>query len=124
MRGDLDDALARMARRDEMLRRARAASGCTPAVTEVTEALRRVVAERPELVVTVRVHEERSVSEARVAWRDGEVRVTMRPASDGPYPRPPDEPRATNGTPARHRDDPGTAAARLADLLRAENPER
>lgn len=113
MRGGLDDALARMARRDEMLRRARAANGYTPAVTEVTEALRRVVEEHPDLVIAVRVQDGRSAAatqvEAEVAWRDGEVRVTVRPVTSDAYPRVLEE---------APRDRPGTAAARLADLLR------
>jgi hypothetical protein len=123
VRGGLDDALARMARRDEMLRRARAANGYTPAVTEVTEALRRVVEQHPELVVTVRVQDGRSASEAQVAWRDGEVRVTVRPASGGPVQPalPANGDRSTGGGGPTGGDRPGTAASQLADLLRNED---
>lgn len=126
MRGGLDDALARMARRDEMLRRARAANGHTPTVTEVTDAVRRVVEEHPELVVALRVQDGRSEAEALVAWRDGEVRVTVRPATAGPYPRALEEqprPRPASRNDAWEREPPGTAAARLADLLRGDHPD-
>ncbi|WP_030438138.1 hypothetical protein [Actinoplanes subtropicus] len=54
MRGGLDDALDKLARRDELRRRAAGeATGTSPAVTELVEAIAGVVARHPELGVTV-----------------------------------------------------------------------
>ncbi|MGA5305360.1 hypothetical protein ACPCHT_36015 [Nucisporomicrobium flavum] len=56
MRGGLDDALDRLARRDELRRRAAGeATGTPPAVTELVEAIAGVVGRNPELAVTVGV---------------------------------------------------------------------
>ncbi len=54
MRGGLDDALDKLARRNELRRRAaEEASGAPTAVTEVVEAIAAAVARHPALVVTV-----------------------------------------------------------------------
>jgi hypothetical protein len=54
VRGGLDDALEKLARRDELRRRAAGeATGTSPAVTELVEAIAGVVARHPELGVTV-----------------------------------------------------------------------
>ncbi|MGX6603947.1 hypothetical protein ACWKSP_17650 [Micromonosporaceae bacterium Da 78-11] len=56
MRGGLDDALEKLARRDELRRRAAGdATGTPPAVTELVEAIAAVVARNPALGVTVGV---------------------------------------------------------------------
>lgn len=56
MRGGLDDALEKLARRDELRRRAAGeATGTPPAVTELVEAIAAVVGRNPELGVTVGV---------------------------------------------------------------------
>ncbi len=56
MRGGLDDALERLARRDELRRRAAGqAAGTPPAVTELVEAVAAVVARNPELAITMGV---------------------------------------------------------------------
>jgi hypothetical protein len=56
VRGGLDDALDKLARRDELRRRAAGeANGTPPAVTELVEAIAAVVGRNPELGVTVGV---------------------------------------------------------------------
>jgi hypothetical protein len=56
VRGGLDDALERLARRDELRRRAAGqAAGTPPAVTELVEAVAAVVARNPELAITMGV---------------------------------------------------------------------
>src|SRR5688572_16407329 len=56
VRGGLDDALEKLARRDELRRRATGeATGTSPAVTELVEAVAAVVAHHPELGVSVGV---------------------------------------------------------------------
>lgn len=56
MRGGLDDALEKLARRDELRRRAAGeAPGTPPAVTELVEAVAAVVARHPELGITMGV---------------------------------------------------------------------
>jgi hypothetical protein len=56
VRGGLDDALEKLARRDELRRRASGeATGTPPAVTELVEAIAAVVGRNPELGVTVGV---------------------------------------------------------------------
>jgi hypothetical protein len=56
VRGGLDDALEKLARRDELRRRAAGeATGTPPAVTELVEAIAAVVGRNPELGVTVGV---------------------------------------------------------------------
>ncbi|MFI5932377.1 hypothetical protein [Actinoplanes sp. NPDC051494] len=56
MRGGLDDALDKLARRDQLRRRATGESaGTPPAVTELVEAIAAVVARHPDLGVTVGV---------------------------------------------------------------------
>ncbi|GAA2650342.1 hypothetical protein [Paractinoplanes durhamensis] len=54
MRGGLDDALDKLARRDELRRRASGdTSGPSPAISELVEAIAAVVARHPQLGVTV-----------------------------------------------------------------------
>jgi hypothetical protein len=56
VRGGLDDALDKLARRDELRRRAAGeAPGTPPAVTELVEAVAAVVARHPELAITMGV---------------------------------------------------------------------
>ena len=56
MRGGLDDALDKLARRDELRRRAAGeAPGTPPAVTELVEAVAAVVARHPDLAITMGV---------------------------------------------------------------------
>jgi hypothetical protein len=56
VRGGLDDALEKLARRDELRRRAAGEiTGTPPAVTELVEAIAAVVGRNPELGVTVGV---------------------------------------------------------------------
>ena len=106
MRGELDDALARMARREELLRRRAAqpteghrppAEGARPAaegtrpsaeddryptdgtrspVEDVAEAIRRVVTNHPGLTVSLTVEQGTSHAALRVGWSTGIVTVT------------------------------------------------
>jgi hypothetical protein len=56
VRGGLDDALEKLARRDELRRRAAGQSaGTPPAVSELVEAVAAVVARNPELAITMGV---------------------------------------------------------------------
>jgi hypothetical protein len=144
MRGDLDETLARLARRDEALRRRGAATGEEPRrhdagarpgehgtdrprgvtrpeprdpVQEVAEAVRRVVAEHPGLAVTLRVEQGGQAYPLRVTWSGPEVTV-------GPVPPPappPAWPMSVKTVPASGQDgvnaDP---AARLAELIRRD----
>lgn len=56
MRGGLDDALDKLARRDELRRRAAAeATGTPPAINELVEAVAAVVARNPEMAITIGV---------------------------------------------------------------------
>ena len=137
MRGELDDALARMARREALQRRrasepaarkpvARepAARGRSP-VDEVTEAVQQVVAQNPALAVTMWVADGPTVTALHVAWADG--RVTVRPAAEPALPTAGEPPRSwpmsVKTVPAwATSDDPPAddAAARLADLIRRD----
>lgn len=73
MRGELEDTLARMARREELQRR-RAAAGRT-SVDELIEAVQRVVARHPGLAVTMSVAEGDTTSVLRVEWAGGNIAV-------------------------------------------------
>jgi hypothetical protein len=95
VRGELDDALARLARREELQRR-RAGGGAASeaALDEVAEALRHVVAQHPGLAVTATVTDAAGSSTTmRVAWSHGSAAVV-------PSVEPVDEPRtdARGGT--------------------------
>ena len=77
MRGGLDDALDKLARRDELRRRAAAeANGTPPAVTELVEAIAAVVGRNPELGVTVGVEGAGDPVLLHFAVEDGIVQVS------------------------------------------------
>ncbi|MFI7596653.1 hypothetical protein [Actinoplanes sp. NPDC049681] len=77
MRGGLDDALDRLARRDELRRRAAGeATGTPPAVTELVEAIAAVVGRNPELAVTVGVEGAGEPVLLHFAIEDGIVQVS------------------------------------------------
>lgn len=81
VRGELDDALARLARREELQRRRSGEAHDPEAVLdEVADALRQVVAQHPGVAVTATVHHGVTNSTVRVAWSDGSATVT--PAGD------------------------------------------
>ncbi|MFI5493416.1 hypothetical protein [Actinoplanes sp. NPDC051859] len=76
MRG-LDDALDKLARRDELRRRAAGEStGTPPAVTELVEAIAAVVGRHPELGVTVGVEGAGDPVLLHFALEDGIVQVS------------------------------------------------
>ncbi len=76
MRGGLDDALERLARRDELRRRAAGqAAGTPPAVTELVEAVAAVVARNPELAITMGVEGAGDPLLLHFALDDGIVQV-------------------------------------------------
>ena len=77
MRGGLDDALDKLARRDELRRRAAGeATGTPPAVTELVEAIAAVVGRNPELGVTVGVEGAGDPVLLHFAVEDGIVQVS------------------------------------------------
>jgi hypothetical protein len=77
MRGGLDDALDKLARRDELRRRAAGESpGTPPAVTELVEAIAAVVSHHPKLEVTVGVEGVGDPLLLHFAMEDGVVQVS------------------------------------------------
>jgi hypothetical protein len=77
MRGGLDDALDKLARRDELRRRAAGESpGTSPAVTELVEAIAEVVNRNPKLEVTVGVEGVGDPLLLHFAMEDGVVQVS------------------------------------------------
>ncbi|MFI6078322.1 hypothetical protein ACIA5C_43035 [Actinoplanes sp. NPDC051343] len=77
MRGGLDDALEKLARRDELRRRAaHEATGTPAAVNELVEAIAAVVGRHPRLGVTVGVEGEGDPMVLRFYYEDGQVQVT------------------------------------------------
>ncbi|MFC7530318.1 hypothetical protein [Actinoplanes sp. GCM10030250] len=83
MRGGLDDALEKLARRDELRRRATGDSpGTPPAVTELVEAIAGVISRNPNLNVTVGVEGAGEPTLLHFAFADGVVQVT----ADHPAP--------------------------------------
>jgi hypothetical protein len=138
VRGGLDDALERLARRDQLRKRVAPTSvsssddddsgiGSSGAIGEVVEAVRRIVERHPGLSVTVYGEEGEVSAEIRIARRDGVVEATV-VAAEGPVsatapvpaqppalPGPPAWPLATDGTPSA-----AGAAARLAELIRQD----
>ena len=77
MRGGLDEALSRLARRDELRRRAAGQAAGTPqAVTELVEAVAAVVARHPELAITMGVEGAGDPVLLQFALEDGVVQVT------------------------------------------------
>jgi hypothetical protein len=106
VRGGLDDALARMARWEELRRRTEdSQTGSGAAVEDLVETVRRVVERRPGLAVTVTVEYGENTASLRVEHQDGQVGVTVsqvEPAGDlrsRPLSRPANGgvPLATNG---------------------------
>lgn len=92
MRGGLDDALDKLARRDELRRRAAGeATGTSPAVTELVEAIAGVVARHPELGVTVGAEGSGEPVLLHFFFAEGQVQVTadtaVQPASGAPVAR-------------------------------------
>jgi hypothetical protein len=76
VRGGLDDALEKLARRDELRRRATGeATGTPPAVTELVEAVAAVVAHHPELGVSVGVEGAGDPLLLHFYYDDGQVQV-------------------------------------------------
>jgi hypothetical protein len=77
VRGGLDDALEKLARRDELRRRAaNEATGTPAAVTELVEAIAAVVGRNPRLGVTVGVEGDGDPMVLRFYYEDGQVQVT------------------------------------------------
>ncbi|MEV0899751.1 hypothetical protein [Actinoplanes sp. NPDC049802] len=77
MRGGLDDALDKLARRDELRRRAAGEhNGTPPAVTELVEAIAAVVARNPQLGVTVGVEGAGDPVLLHFSFIDGTVQVS------------------------------------------------
>ncbi|GID97890.1 hypothetical protein ACFQFC_24910 [Amorphoplanes digitatis] len=77
MRGGLDDALDKLARRDELRRRAAGeVNGTPPSVTELVEAIAAVVGRYPELGVTVGVEGAGDPMLLHFAVEDGIVQVS------------------------------------------------
>lgn len=139
MRGELDDTLARMARREELQRR-RAAAG-RGGVDELIEAVQRVVARHPGLGVTMSVAQGGTTSVVRVEWAGGSIAVapavapaveaSIVPAAVDPPPARPDTAPAAgprDAWPMSGKTVPGWAAdgaamdpaARLAELIRRD----
>jgi hypothetical protein len=92
VRGGLDDALDKLARRDELRRRAAGeATGTSPAVTELVEAIAGVVARHPELGVTVGAEGSGEPVLLHFFFAEGQVQVTadtaVQPASPAPVAR-------------------------------------
>ncbi|MBO4206550.1 hypothetical protein [Micromonospora echinofusca] len=134
MRGELDEALARMARREELLRRrsapvegrSTAPPGGEP-LAEVTEAVRRVVAAHPGLSVDLEVDHDGTARQLRIAWSGETVTVTSSGAeATGTVPDspPPAWPLPVTPVPVWSVETDGLSDdpdARLAELLR-RNP--
>jgi hypothetical protein len=97
MRGGLDDALARLARREELRRRV-ADPPASPgaAVEEVIQAARRAVGRDRELSVTLTVAYRGRTSTVRVQDHNGEVMVSISPGQST-------RPRAVDAHPAGDR---------------------
>ena len=81
MRGGLDDALDKLARRDELRRRAAGeATGTPPAVQELVETIAGVVGRNPKLEVTVGVEGAGEPTLLHFFVEDGTVQVTVDPS--------------------------------------------
>ncbi|MFI6261158.1 hypothetical protein [Micromonospora sp. NPDC051006] len=136
MRDGLDETLARMARREDALRRRAAeptgssgreagahrlesdAAVDDDPVQEVAEALRRVVAGHPGLAVSVQVELGGRTYPLRVAWTGGEVTLGAEP--DAPPPAWPMSVKTVPGWAPGQRDPAPDPAARLAELIRRD----
>jgi hypothetical protein len=107
MRGGLDDALDKLARRDELRRRAAGEAATTPpAVTELVEAIANVVSRNPKLEVTVGVEGAGDPILLHFAMEDGVVQVS-----------------ADNPVPARAAAEPDPVTPRHADVVEVEVEE-
>jgi len=85
VRGGLDDALDKLARRDELRRRAAGeATGTPPAVTELVEAIAAVVAHNPQMGVTVGVEGAGDPLLLHFYFADGQVQVNAENAVSAP----------------------------------------
>ncbi len=81
MRGGLDDALEKLARRDELRRRAAGeATGTPPAVQELVETIAGVVGRNPKLEVTVGVEGVGDPTLLHFFVEDGTVQVSVDPS--------------------------------------------
>ncbi len=98
MRGGLDDALEKLARRDELRRRTEAQPATTTpaALNDLVEAVAAVIARHPDLLVTMGVEGAGAPMLLRFALRDGIVEVSAegpvagsRPESGRPGDVPP-----------------------------------
>ncbi len=96
MRGGLDDALDKLARRDELRRRAAGeATGTPPAVQELVETIAGVVGRNPKLEVTVGVEGVGDPTLLHFFVEDGTVQVSVDPSVAS---------RVTEAAPAKHAD--------------------
>jgi len=80
VRGGLDDALERLARMDQLRRRAEEASGGLPTahgLAEAIEAVRRVVERYPDLNITLYGEQGEGSAEVRIGWEEGVVRAKI-----------------------------------------------
>ncbi|MFB9239821.1 hypothetical protein ACFFWC_30580 [Plantactinospora siamensis] len=116
MRGELDDALDRMARMEELTRRRSAEHTERPAgepagIAEVIEAVRRVVAQHPRLRVALWAEEGSAGAGVRVEWLNGELIV---------LPDEEDPPPTTTG--AHHAVTPARATEPVVAPARATEP--
>jgi hypothetical protein len=139
MRGDLDDALARLARRDQLHKRVSQGSDrTTSAAQEIVTAVRPVVERHPGLTASVRLSDGGQTVDVTVANNGGRVHVSV----DGPTepeqpPRPDRRTVGGNGHPGtaalgvptaggppdwppRSELTPGSPASRLAELIRQD----
>ncbi|HEX8630036.1 MAG TPA: hypothetical protein VF755_17910, partial [Catenuloplanes sp.] len=113
MRGGLDDALQKLARRNELRRRAAAqpAPISPPAVTDLVEAVASVVARHPHLRVALGVEGVGAPAALRVWAHDGVPHVSIEAVATAPYdgvapavtdpdPAPPEVPAGSPNRPA------------------------
>lgn len=97
VRGGLDDALEKLARRNELRRRAtqQAPSPPAPALTELVEAVAAVIVRHPELQVALGVEGLAAPTAVRIWLQDGQPQVSMEALVGPPYgpdddvPQPP-----------------------------------
>jgi hypothetical protein len=105
-----DDALTRLTRHDQLLRRATTPPPEAAPVEEVIEALRAIAARHPGLSITVTVDNAGTPTTARITARTGTpevIRLVATPEKPQPSETPPP-------------DQYSYSAARLADMLRKD----